>query len=113
MREARGHTAWEHVQHLQTALLHETLVPKGRGTRETLSRAQQRSMECKGACKACQRDGEAPLDAGNTMQERQGDREPELEACVVRFASVRSDVTARVCWVTDGKEVEYAKLWPG
>lgn len=47
-------------------------------------------------------------------QEAGGEQEPELEACTVRFASARSNVVARVCWVTDNDtEVEYARLWPG
>ncbi|KAI7837512.1 hypothetical protein COHA_008648 [Chlorella ohadii] len=47
-------------------------------------------------------------------QEAGGEQEPELEACTVRFASARSNVVARVCWVTgNDTEVEYARLWPG
>ena len=46
-------------------------------------------------------------------QEPGGEQEPELEACVVRFASARSDVTARVLWVNGDTEVEYARLHAG
>lgn len=47
------------------------------------------------------------------QQEPGGEPEPLLDACVVRFASARSDVTARVLWVNGDTEVEYARLHPG